>query len=773
EFQDTDDEVLALITQRRTADLAEFPNPPWFDNLQTWLDTQKEDGTWEDVIYLSGCDARRANWPIQEHWNRLITFASAWSGLNPAAPSNWTQDDRLLSAVLTGMDYWFENDYTESDCMGQGGEDEYNCPCGTPGLWNQNWYCQAILIPQLVSHTCLLVKDADLSEEQLAGCERIPGRAYDLRDGDYGHGGDLTGSNAVNVMLNSVSLALFVNNLTILEDAYTRVMTLMNFADEEMEDGIHRDGSFLQHDGILYNSNYGKDFLNAFIQLERQALDTEFEAGDTTKQAIAAQVRGNEWMTFIDEETRQQYWDFNAVGRFVSHPTSDLQANSDINYNLTKLAAATANFEGDNDVSDSLRRLMSNGTEKLHGNKGYWASDFMVHRQDEFVVTNKMLSTRSATSEYVNTANPYAYHFGQGTLFCYVLGNEYKDIMGAWDWNLVPGTTVLLNHPELQSSIVKFNGKKDFVGSVSDGTVGLSVEDYVDPYDGAISYRKAWFFAGDSVVVITTDIQVNSSATTADAITVLDNRASADGDIVVDGKTVDASTETSIEGHSLIYGGNGYLAYQTPFNLTLFEGNRTGNWSAISTSLEGETTVSIFSAYTTLPKDSFSYAFFPAADNKRLDQEMKSPTSTPIVQDNITAVLSSHGLGLVFWPGSEGANFTIKFAELGWGKTGSMTISSAQPGAYLLRGYNDSAKGGVRLVATLSDPTQKATSAGFSLVLQGAKVENPYGYNDTGIIVSNNTFNLEVPLPTGGMAGSSTSYEVFLRPSVDHHHHHH
>ena len=68
----------------------------------------------------------------------------------------------------------------------------------------------------------------------------------------------------------------------------------------------------------------------------------------------------------------------NAVGRFVAFPVSDLQANSDINFNITKLAAATADFEGANNVNDTIRRLASNGTEKLLGNKGFWASDYMV-----------------------------------------------------------------------------------------------------------------------------------------------------------------------------------------------------------------------------------------------------------------------------------------------------------------------------------------------------------------------------------------------------------
>lgn len=64
----------------------------------------------------------RANWPIQQHWNRLITFAAAWSGANPETPANWTKSDQLWAAISKGLDYWFDNDYTPSDCMGNGGQ---------------------------------------------------------------------------------------------------------------------------------------------------------------------------------------------------------------------------------------------------------------------------------------------------------------------------------------------------------------------------------------------------------------------------------------------------------------------------------------------------------------------------------------------------------------------------------------------------------------------------------------------------------------------------
>jgi hypothetical protein len=72
------------------------------------------------------------------------------------------------------------------------------CPCGTPGLWNTNWFGQVILIPNLSSTACLLL-EKELTSEQKEGCIRIPTRAYSRRD-DYIPGvGYLTGANAINV----------------------------------------------------------------------------------------------------------------------------------------------------------------------------------------------------------------------------------------------------------------------------------------------------------------------------------------------------------------------------------------------------------------------------------------------------------------------------------------------------------------------------------------------------------------------------------------------
>jgi hypothetical protein len=370
-----------------------------------------------------------------------------------------------------------------------------------------------------------------------------------------------------------------------------------------------------------------------------------------------------------------------------------------------------------------------------------------------------MLSTRSRNTEAVNSANPYGYHLGQGTLFSYVEGNEYKDIMGAWDWNLVPGTTTLLNHAKLSASASANLGKLDFVGVVSDGQVGTAVEDYVDPLDGSVSYRKAWFFQEDFVLVTTQDIKKNASVD-APVITVLDNRAAAHSNIWVDGRNVQADKGKSIKGKTLFYGGNGYLSYGQVFDLSLFEGQRTGNWSEISTSTAGATTVSLFSAYTTVRGTSSAYAVFPASSRGRLAKELVKPSASPIMKNGISGAVGSDRLSLVFWPGGS-TSITVDLRDIGWAKKGSVTVTSAQPGAYLLSGKYKTGKG-MTLVVTLADPSQKATSATFGLKFEGAKARLAKSVAGEGRSGDEVQVKYTVGLPTGGLAGSSISRKMSL-----------
>ena len=118
----------------------------WSVNISVWalvklkgrrrLGSLGSDGRWPDVYYTTGCDAEKASWPSQKHWQRLVTLAAAWHGGFKNA-AQWTKNATLQEGIALAMDSWFADDFTNPACLDFGGDSE--CPCGTPGLWNTNW----------------------------------------------------------------------------------------------------------------------------------------------------------------------------------------------------------------------------------------------------------------------------------------------------------------------------------------------------------------------------------------------------------------------------------------------------------------------------------------------------------------------------------------------------------------------------------------------------------------------------------------------------------
>ena len=199
-------------------------------------------------------------------------MTAAWHG-GLAESVGFVDNETLRNAISLAMGYWFSNDFTDPTCLDSGGLS--GCPCGTPGLWNSNWFSnvslclanhcsradhvfQVIGIPEYVGQTCLMLNSTLLPSEA-DGCSRMILRAY----GTFGHFingiGYLTGSNTLDVAKIGLDQGLRSSNLSLVIDAYARVHAEVVIHQNVSADGIRPDGSFGQHDGILYNGNYGKD----------------------------------------------------------------------------------------------------------------------------------------------------------------------------------------------------------------------------------------------------------------------------------------------------------------------------------------------------------------------------------------------------------------------------------------------------------------------------------------------------------------------------------
>lgn len=65
-------------------------------------------------------------------------MTAAWHGGLKGAKKDYAGDPALTSAISSAMDFWFSRDFTVPGCLDQG--NTRTCPCGTPGLWNTNWF---------------------------------------------------------------------------------------------------------------------------------------------------------------------------------------------------------------------------------------------------------------------------------------------------------------------------------------------------------------------------------------------------------------------------------------------------------------------------------------------------------------------------------------------------------------------------------------------------------------------------------------------------------
>ncbi|CEG80794.1 hypothetical protein RMATCC62417_15079 [Rhizopus microsporus] len=200
---------------------------------------------------------RRANWPATNHLLRTLQLAIGYR--------DDTSNKELLSKTLLALNYWLDNDFTEDDCVDRGGKKGSKCPCGTPGLWNSNWYDQVILTPRFIGSISLVIKD-ELSPEQLGICNRIISRAFKRATMTKS---PLTGANLLDVSSIGISLGLLNNDANTLLKALDLFYSGAKISPVVAGDGIQSDGSFMQHNGLLYNGNYGKDYINDLLSKQK------------------------------------------------------------------------------------------------------------------------------------------------------------------------------------------------------------------------------------------------------------------------------------------------------------------------------------------------------------------------------------------------------------------------------------------------------------------------------------------------------------------------
>ncbi|KAJ7875466.1 polysaccharide lyase family 8 protein [Mycena leptocephala] len=666
-------------------------------------------------------------------------IASAWHGGFKNA-ANWTGDPTLRASISAAMASGLTT--TSPTCVHRLGWVS-RVSLWHPGLWNTNWFSNIILIPTWVGQVCLSLGDS-LTPSELAGCTRITGRSYNTLQTGINGVSAITGANLLDIASIGIDQGLLLGNASTVADGYTAIHGDLVFQNAIKADGIRADGSFGQHEGLLYNGAYGKDYANDVFNLEICAGGTQFQSNDVSKTAFTTLLLADQWMIFLNTITNVLHWDYSVIGRNLAQPVSDKNDAATLEVNLTQIQVL-GQLWGSTDITNFYNDLAAPGTTvnpgSVVGNRMFYANDYMIHRGENYMITLKMYGKRTQNAECVNSQNKLGFHLSDGAIYTYTTGNEYQDIFSAWDWNLIPGITVDYGATPLGCDTTSVTGIQPYVGGVSDGVVGIAAMRYDNPTTRAMTWRKTYFFLEDDVMFVM--IALITSTTTAPVYTVLDQRLHS-GNVFVNGAVAGTGNYTGVS--SLWHAGTGYTfnVSNPATSLSLQLGVRTGNWQAIGSSTAAPNTVDVFAAWLshhdiTAP---VTYAMYPGTTQATFAQKAAAePTNLHVVRNDgsISALLDGprNTAFIAFWTAA-GSTITIPSLKTG---VGAIQVKSNGSSTLILRMDTWD--------VTVSDPTQTLTGLLLNFTLLTGTAPPGWGTAKSRPVT--------VALPVGGVAGQSVS----------------
>jgi chondroitin AC lyase len=361
-----------------------------------------------------------------------------------------------------------------------------------------------------------------------------------------------------------------------------------------------------------------------------------------------------------------------------------------------------------------------------------------------------------------NREGIYNHHRGDGTNHLAIKGDEYLNIWPMYDWQKIPGTTIL-QKPELPSEreIQKF-GVTEFVGAVSDGLYGTVAFDFISAHDFTKA-RKSWFFFDHEYVCLGAGIVARSRYP---VVTTLEQSLLKGGVTVGTGQSSStlSSGEHELTGIDWVYhNGVGYCFPETS-DVQLSNKRESGTWYDINkqwhSSKEPENK-DVFKLWidhgvrpqgrpgglrhgSMLEKDvTYAYMVVPHADLENMDDDR----GIEILANNrlIQAVLNTK-LGLcqaVFYEAGE-----LEISD-------NMVISLDSPGAVLVE-LSDEADGQSVEKITVADPSRKLGC--IHLKISGKVLVNAENAR-SGFDSEKSMSEITIQLPRGPYAGQSVTIE--------------
>lgn len=670
-------------------------------HVRDLMATLRPDGTWPGIDYV---DVSNTGFQHAVHLRNLVDLSRAYKKKG----SKFKGNAGLKKVIYQGLNYWLANDFI----------------C-------QNWWHNQIGTPTaLVS--VLLMMDSDLTKEQIDKTLPMVGRAHLTASGARPSG-------------DRIKIAGILAKTLLFKRDETQFGEVIRVIEGEIkfntgQRGMQHDFSFHHREDRVNNTlSYGLGYADAFAEWAAFVAGTRYQFSEKPLQQLIDY--------YLDGICKQMVY-----GKYDDPGTK----NRDITRQDRHQAMSTKTPERLLKTTDyrkaELEEIVKIRKDELKSTssfaKFFWQTEHFSFQRPEFYTSVRMHSIRNRNMEEpYNSEGLMNHHRGDGTNYISLRGDEYMNMAPVYDWQKIPGTTVV-QKPELPSEKeIQKKGLTEFVGAVTDGKYGAVVFDFQSPHD-PLKAKKSWFFFDKEYVCLGAGITGETKLPVATTL----NQCLLNGDVTLmtqNKKSVLKPGEQQPENIRWVH--HDGIGYFFPEQQKVFITNQTqtGSWFKVnhqSDSPKDEISEDVFKLWIDhgqQPRNAnYQYIVIPSVTEKEMESQSERPVRILSNSADIQAVVHS-GLNIcqaVFYTSGE-----IQVAE-------NLKIGMDSPGVVMVR-----TDGTVVKQISVADPSRKL--AKIHLTITGKFEKNGADYASSWNKEKGMT-EIAVSLPRTVYAGKSVTIEL-------------
>jgi len=702
--------------------IAELMKSPVDDNeIQALINSLKGDGTWPGIDYK---DVSREGFLHRIHANNMVLLAKAYK----TKLSKFYKKKNVKSTIELALKNWVDNDYI----------------C-------DNWWHNQIGTPNILVSLMLVIGD-ELPKELVEKAQPIIGRAnIDARGARPGGDRIKIGGIEAKNMLFLGDEERFGAIINVIESEIKKVEWIgMDYGYGYRHDeggfqnrseggrGIQYDNSFHHRkDGVNNTLSYGLGYASAFIEWAVYARDTKYLFSDEKLEELIDYFLDGICKTAV----YGKFPDAGAKNRSISREGSLDPYDASMAEKLLSVSDYRKKElkEIANIRNTGIETTISHATFFRH-------SEHFTFQRPDFFTSVRMYSTRTHNMEVpYNSEGLLNHHRGDGVNHISVTGDEYHDIWPVYDYQKIPGTTIV-QKPELPShEEIQILGVTDFVGAVTDGTYGTVAFDFKMQRD-AVAARKSWFFFDKEYVCLGAGISTEKELPVFTTL----NQNLLRGEVTVSAKNTSSvidKSEKSYENVDWVFqDGIGYV-FPRPTTVHIENIQKTGSWWRINKQTDSpkdNIALDVFSLWIDhgkRPKDAtYEYIVVPATSTEELKQRNIDSSVSILYNTPYVQAVKNNDLGIcqmVFYKAGE-----VQVSE-------NLKLTSDLPGIVMLKMDGESIK-----EISVADPNRELGKMHISVSGKLISIGEDYKvlWNE-----GKNTSEIAIDMPQGLDAGKTVT----------------